>query len=93
MSSLSFCSVSFPDTETGVHDGGFFHDEAVGVEFSNILSGVGVANIGGFIGIEPDFALAAAENFGGKGLLGTEVGHSGGRLVDEGVGWMGGRGR
>jgi len=60
MSSLSFCSVSFTDTETGMHDGGFFHDEAVGVEFADVLAGIGIADFGGFVGIEPDFAFAAA---------------------------------
>src|ERR1700685_552012 len=80
MSPFSLCSVSFTDAETGVHDGGFFDDEAVGVEFSNVLAGVGVADFGGFIWIEPDFAFAAVEDFGGKSLLGAEVGHFGMRV-------------
>jgi hypothetical protein len=75
MSPFSFRSVSFTDAETGMHNGGFFDDEAVGVEFSNVLAGVGVADFSGFIWIEPDFAFSAVEDFGGKGLLGAEVGH------------------
>lgn len=43
-----------------MHDGGFFHDEAVGVEFADVLTGIGIADFGGFVGIEPDFAFAAA---------------------------------
>ena len=58
-----------------MHDSGFLHDETVRVKFSNILAGVGVADFGGFIGIEPDFALATAKNFGGKRLLGSKVWH------------------
>ena len=90
MSSFSFCSVSFTDAETGMHDGGFFDDEAVGVKFSNVLAGVGVADFGGFIWIEPDFTFAAVEDFGGKGLLGAEVGHFEMRVGRADGGWMGG---
>jgi len=60
MSSLSLCSVSFTNTKTGVHDSGFFHDETVGVEFADVLTGIGIADIGGFVGIEPNFAFATA---------------------------------
>lgn len=68
--------MGFTDAETRVHDSGFLHDETVRVKFSDILPGVGIADFGGFIGIEPDFAFAAAKDLGGKRFLGAKVGHS-----------------
>ena len=75
MSALAFCGVGLADTESRMHDGGLFHDEAIGVEFADVLAGVGVGDFGGFIGVEPDFAFAAAEDFGGQALLRAEIRH------------------
>jgi len=44
----------------------FFNDQTVCIEFPDILTGVGIADFGGFIWIEPDFAFAYAEDFGSK---------------------------
>ena len=75
MASLAFGSMSFTDTEARMHHGGFFNDETVGIELANVVTRVGIANFGSFIWVEPDFAFAAVENFGGKLLLGTKIGH------------------
>lgn len=84
MSSLSLCSMGFTNPEAGMHNGGFFHNETISVEFADVLTRIGIADFGGFVGIEPDLALAAAQNFGGQGLLRAEVGHVGGySLVGE----------
>jgi hypothetical protein len=32
----------------------------VGVEFAEVLRRIGLLDVGGFVGIEPDFAFAAA---------------------------------
>ena len=58
-----------------MHDGGFFHDEAIGIELADVLAGVGVGDFGRFIGVEPDFASAAAEDLGGQALLRAEIRH------------------
>ena len=64
-----------------MHNSGFFHNETIDVEFTDVLTRVGVTDFGGFIGIEPDFAFAATEDFGGEGLLTAEIGHCGGIRV------------
>ena len=81
MSSLSFCSMSFTNSETRMHDSGFLHDETVAEEFADVLTRICISNLCGFIGIKPDFAFAATENFGGEGLLTAEIGHSDGIRV------------
>ena len=58
-----------------MHNSGFFHDETIDVEFTNVLTRIGVADFRGFIRIEPDFAFAATEDFGGEGFLTAEIGH------------------
>ena len=75
MSSLSLGGVSLTDTETGMHNGGLLDDEAISVELADVLARVGVADFCGLVGIEPDLALAAVENFGCKLLLGTKIRH------------------
>ena len=48
-------------------------DEAICNELSDSLAGVGVGDLAGLIGIEPDLALSAADDRGRKALLGGEV--------------------
>ena len=36
-------------------------DEAIGDEFADGLAGIGVADLVDLVGVEPDFALAAAD--------------------------------
>ena len=46
MSTLAFCGVGLADTESRMHDRGFFHDEAVSIEFADVLAGVCVGDFG-----------------------------------------------
>lgn len=80
VSSLSLCSVGLTDTEAGVHDGGLLDDEAVGIELADVLARVGVADFGGLVGVEPDLAFAAVQDFRRELLLGAKIRH----------GWRGG---
>ena len=61
-----------------MHNSGFFDNETIGVEFTDVLTRIGIADFSGFIRIEPDFAFAATKDFGGKGLLAAEIGHCNG---------------
>ena len=73
MSANSPCGSEFPRSCAAVHSDLFADDEAVGDEFTDGLTGVGIRDFVHFIGIKPDFALAAPRNGGGKALLRTEV--------------------
>lgn len=48
-------------------------DEAIGHELADRLARVGVGDFVHFIGIEPDLALAAANDRGREALLGAEI--------------------
>lgn len=48
-------------------------DETVGHELADCLAGVCVGDFIHFIGVEPDLALAAANDGGREALLGTEI--------------------
>ena len=48
-------------------------DEAVGHELADCLAGIGVGDFVHLIGVEPDLALAAANDRGREALLGAEV--------------------
>lgn len=54
-----------------VHGDGLADDEAIGNELSDGLAGVGVADLGDLVGVEPDLALAAAEHRRREALLGS----------------------
>ena len=62
-------------TGTGarVHGDGLADDEAILDELADGLARVGVGNLAGLVGVEPDLALAAADNGGRKALLRAEV--------------------
>jgi hypothetical protein len=77
MSALALGGMGLTNTEPGVHDGGLFDDEAICIEFADVLARVSVGDFGGFVGVEPDFTFATAEDFGGKGLLRAQVWHLG----------------
>ena len=49
------------------------NDEAVGHELADCLAGIGVRDFVHLIRIEPDLALAAANNGGGEALLGSKI--------------------
>lgn len=79
--SLSVATVSaFPSSKvelTGsgsrVHGHGLADDQAIGNELSDRLAGVGVGDLALLIGIEPDLALAAADDRRGEALLSSQV--------------------
>ena len=52
---------------------GLADDEAIGHELADSLAGVGVANLGDLVGVEPDLVLTAADDRRGEALLGGEV--------------------
>jgi hypothetical protein len=56
-----------------VHRHGLADDEAIGDELADGLAGVGVGDLAGLVGVEPDLALTAANDRGGQALLGSQV--------------------
>ena len=52
----------FPRTRTRVHGDLFADDETIGHELADCLAGIGVGDFVHFIGVEPDLALAAAND-------------------------------
>jgi hypothetical protein len=57
-----------------VHRDWLSDDEAIFCEFANGLAGVGLGDFGRFVGIEPDFALAAVKDGCRKAFLCAEIG-------------------
>jgi hypothetical protein len=57
----------------GVGGDGLLDDQAILCELSDALAGVGRADFGDLVGIEPDLALADAEDRRSKALLSAEV--------------------
>ena len=56
-----------------MHGDGLSDDEAICNELSDSLAGVGVGDLAGLIGIEPNLALSTADDGRRKALLGGEV--------------------
>lgn len=56
-----------------VHGDGLLDDEAIGNELADRLAGVGIADLADLAGIEPDLALADAEDGRRKPLLGPQI--------------------
>lgn len=52
-----------------MHRNGLADDKAIADEFADGLAGIGVRDLVDFVRVEPDFALAAANNRGGQALL------------------------
>lgn len=65
--------VQLPSTSTRVHGHGLSDDEAIGDELADRLAGVGVGNLVNLVGVEPDLALAAAEDISREALLSSQV--------------------
>ncbi len=62
-----------PRACTRMHSDLLADDEAIGHELADCLAGVGVGDFVHFIGVEPDLALAAANDGGCEALLGAEI--------------------
>jgi hypothetical protein len=65
--------IQFSGTSTRVHGNGFADDKAIANELADGLAGICVGDLVDFVGVEPDFAFAAADDRGGKALLGAEI--------------------
>ena len=78
-------------TGSRVHGDLLADDEAIGDELADGLAGVGVGDLGGFVGVEPDLAFAAAGHGSGEAFLGTQIHAKGGKrrrqLDDEMLSW------
>jgi outer membrane receptor protein involved in Fe transport len=73
VATLSAGKVEFAGTRSRVHRHGLADDEAIGDELSDSLAGVGVGDFALLVGVEPDLALAAADDRGGQALLSSQV--------------------
>lgn len=56
-----------------VHRHGLSDDEAIGDQLADGLTGVGVGDFALLVGVEPDLALAAADDRRGEALLSSQV--------------------
>lgn len=56
-----------------MHGDGLADDEAILDELADGLAGVGVGNLAGLVGVEPDLALSATDHGGREALLCAEV--------------------
>lgn len=56
-----------------VHGDGLLDDEAIGDELADRLARVGIADLADLAGVEPDLALADAQDGGRKPLLGPQI--------------------
>jgi hypothetical protein len=73
VAALSPGKVELAGAGSGVLGHGLADDEAIGDELADGLAGVGVGDLALLVGVEPDLALAAANDRGGQALLGDEV--------------------
>ena len=56
-----------------MHSHGLANDEAIGDQFSDCLTGIGIGDFVDLVGIEPDFALAATDDRSRQALLSAEI--------------------
>ncbi len=73
VSADSSCSCEFPGARSRVHGDRLSDDEAICNELSDSLTGVGIGDLAGLIGIEPNLALSATDNRRREALLGGKV--------------------
>lgn len=71
MTTLPPGKVELASSGSGVLGDGLADDQAIGDQFANSLTGVGVGDFALLVGVEPDLALAAADDRGGQALLGS----------------------
>jgi outer membrane receptor protein involved in Fe transport len=81
VAALSAGKIELAGPRSRVHRHGLADDEAIGNELSDGLAGVGVGDLALLVGVEPDLALAAADDGRGEALLGSQVDPSGGLLL------------
>ena len=73
MSANSSGGIQLPGAGTRVHGDGLADDEAILNELADRLTGVGVGDFAGLVGVEPDLALSATDHGGREALLSAEV--------------------
>lgn len=73
VSALSSGEVQLTSAGSRVLGDGLSDDEAIGDELSDGLAGVGVGDLGLLVGVEPDLALAAADDRRGQALLSSQI--------------------
>lgn len=73
VSALSSGKVQLTGTASRVHSDGLSDNEAIGDELSDRLARVGVGDLARLIGVQPDLALAAADDRRGEALLSSQV--------------------
>jgi len=74
VAAVSSGEVQLPGTRPGVHRDGLADNKAIGDELADGLARVGIADLVNFVGVEPDLALAAANDGSGEALLRSEIG-------------------
>lgn len=65
--------VELTSTGAGVHRDWLSDDEAIGDQLSDRLARVGIGDLALLVGIQPDLALAAADDRRGEALLSSQV--------------------
>lgn len=73
MATNSSSGGQLPGAGTRVHGDGLADDEAILNELADSLTGVGVGDFAGLVGVEPDLALSATDHGGREALLSAEV--------------------
>jgi hypothetical protein len=73
MTALAAGKVQLASTGARVLGHGLADDEAIGDELSDRLARVGVGDLALLVGVEPDLALAAADDRRGQALLGSQI--------------------
>lgn len=73
VSTNSSCSGEFTSACAGVHGNWLADDEAIGNEFADGLTGVGVGDFAGLVGVEPNLALSAADDGSRQTFLSCKV--------------------
>jgi hypothetical protein len=65
--------VKLASSSTRVHGNRLADDEAIGDEFPDGLTGVGIGDLVDFVRVEPDLATAAAHDGRRKAFLGAKI--------------------
>lgn len=73
VSAFSSSKIQLAGTAPGVHGNRLSDDEAIGYQLSDGLTRVGACYLGLLVGVQPDLALAAADDRRGKALLSSQV--------------------
>jgi hypothetical protein len=73
VTSKTASGVQVTGTGARVHGDGLADNEAIRDELTDGLAGVGIGDLAGLVGVEPDLSLSAANNGSRQALLGAKV--------------------